>query len=159
MMTVAIRKNPKRAVAKTAFSCCNSDRHYNHNIMREIMTMNVHVQTSIRENYAAHDWDGVGEWPQYWKAKGGDSYIVNNAPSIEDAVDFVYSYIVGDPNEYFDEEILGGVEVPEGFKTEMEIAISNSEMRHYLSATRVEWTSRFEKFPTNKLMEGCFEDA
>jgi len=27
-------------------------------------------------------------------------------------------------------------------------------MRHYLSATRVEWNSRFEKFPTNKLLSG-----
>jgi hypothetical protein len=114
--------------------------------------MNVEVNTSIRENYGAHAWDGTGECPQMWKCKGGDNYIISGAPSIEDAVDFVYSYIVGDPNEYFNEEILGGVEVPEGFKTELEIAIEKSEMRHYLGATRVEWVSRFEKFPTNKLM-------
>ena len=88
-----------------------------------------------------------------WKNKGGDNYIISGVPSIEDAVDFVTYNIVGAPNEYFNEEILGGVEVPEGFRTEMEIAISKSEMRHYLSATRVEWSSRFEKFPTNKLME------
>jgi|TARA_B100000809_G_scaffold7039_2_gene6993 hypothetical protein len=127
--------------------------------MRENMSMSVHVQTSIRENYAAHDWDGQGACPQMWKNKGGDSYIVNNAPSIDDAVDFVYTYIVGDPTDYFNEEILGGTEVPEDFRTDMEIAISKSEMRHYLSATRVEWKDRFEKFPTNKIMEGCFEDA
>ena len=23
------------------------------------------------ENYGAHDWDGTGECPQHWKAKGG----------------------------------------------------------------------------------------
>lgn len=112
------------------------------------MTIDVHVLSAIRENYGAHDWDGSGECPQMWKNKGGDNYIISGVPSIEDAVDFVTYNIVSEPNEYFNEEILGGVEVPEGFRTEMEIAISKSEMRHYLSATRVEWSSRFEKFPT-----------
>ena len=118
------------------------------------MTIDVHVLSAIRENYGAHDWDGTGECPQMWKNKGGDNYIISGTPSVEDAVDFVYSYIVGDPNEYFNEEILGGVEVPEGFRTEMEIAISDSEMRHYVGATRVEWNTRFEKFPKNKLLDG-----
>ena len=29
------------------------------------------IRTQIHENYGAHDWDGTGECPQYWKAKGG----------------------------------------------------------------------------------------
>jgi hypothetical protein len=29
-----------------------------------------------RENYGAHDWDGQGECPQYWKFKGGESVTV-----------------------------------------------------------------------------------
>jgi len=33
------------------------------------------IQTQIRENYGAHDWDGQGECPQYWKFKGGNTYI------------------------------------------------------------------------------------
>ena len=32
--------------------------------------------TQYRENYGAHDWDGVGDCPQYWKNKGGDAYIL-----------------------------------------------------------------------------------
>ena len=32
--------------------------------------------TQVYENYGAHDWDGVGECPQYWKAKGGNDYVV-----------------------------------------------------------------------------------
>ena len=40
------------------------------------------IQTQIRENYGAHDWDGVGECPQYWKMKGGNTYIIDC--SIED---------------------------------------------------------------------------
>ena len=35
------------------------------------------VQTQHMENYGAHDWDGEGECPQYWKAKGGNTYIFN----------------------------------------------------------------------------------
>jgi hypothetical protein len=27
------------------------------------------------ENYGAHDWDGEGECPQYWKFKGGEDYF------------------------------------------------------------------------------------
>ena len=29
-----------------------------------------------RENYGAHDWDGKGECPQYWKNKGGSDEVV-----------------------------------------------------------------------------------
>ena len=36
------------------------------------------VTTQYRENYGAHQWDGEGECPQYWKNKGGDTYIVLN---------------------------------------------------------------------------------
>ena len=35
------------------------------------------IQTQHMENYAAHDWDGEGECPQYWKPKGGSTYIFN----------------------------------------------------------------------------------
>ena len=41
------------------------------------------IYTQIRENYGAHDWDGQGECPQYWKFKGGNTFVVHNV-SIED---------------------------------------------------------------------------
>lgn len=40
--------------------------------------MKLVIQTQIRENYGAHDWDGKGECPQHWKNKGGDTYVVEN---------------------------------------------------------------------------------
>jgi len=40
--------------------------------------MKIVIYTQIRENYGAHDWDGKGECPQYWKFKGGDVYVVPN---------------------------------------------------------------------------------
>ena len=38
--------------------------------------MKLLIQTQYKENYGAHDWDGKGECPQYWKFKGGDTYVV-----------------------------------------------------------------------------------
>ena len=36
------------------------------------------ITTQVYENYGAHDWDGEGSCPQYWKAKGGEDYVVKN---------------------------------------------------------------------------------
>jgi len=38
--------------------------------------MKIVIETQIMENYGAHDWDGEGECPQYWKAKGGETYVI-----------------------------------------------------------------------------------
>ena len=40
--------------------------------------MKLVIQTQVKENYGAHDWDGTGECPQYWKFKGGSTYVVEN---------------------------------------------------------------------------------
>lgn len=47
--------------------------------------MKLVIYTQFRENYGAHDWDGKGECPQYWKCKGGDTYVIN--VSLEEAQD------------------------------------------------------------------------
>lgn len=43
--------------------------------------MKLVITTQIRENYGAHDWDGVGPCPQYWKNKGGEVYVIENLSS------------------------------------------------------------------------------
>ena len=40
--------------------------------------MKLIIETQFHENYGAHDWDGKGECPQRWKAKGGDTFVVEN---------------------------------------------------------------------------------
>jgi len=40
--------------------------------------MKLVIQTQFKENYGAHDWDGKGECPQYWKFKGGETYVFAN---------------------------------------------------------------------------------
>jgi len=37
--------------------------------------MKLHITCQYMENYGAHDWDGTGECPQYWKFKGGEDYF------------------------------------------------------------------------------------
>ena len=41
------------------------------------------IQTQVKENYGAHDWDGKGECPQYWKFKGGHTYFVTDLTSAQ----------------------------------------------------------------------------
>lgn len=40
--------------------------------------MKLVIYTQYMENYGAHDWDGKGSCPQYWKMKGGNTYVVEN---------------------------------------------------------------------------------
>ena len=100
--------------------------------------MAVEVSTQCRENYGAHDWDGNGECPQYWKNKGGEDWIILNAPSEEDAVHYVDHYVCHS-NDYSQEYVVSHSEVDDNFRTEMEV-ISDGEC----SAMRIEWADRFD---------------
>ena len=40
--------------------------------------MKLVINTQYKENYGAFDWDGKGSCPQYWKFKGGTTYVVEN---------------------------------------------------------------------------------
>lgn len=67
------------------------------------------IQTQHYENYGAHDWDGEGECPQYWKPKGGNTYIFNC--SIENNMDPEWWARVESActskSEYFEEVSIG----------------------------------------------------
>ena len=47
------------------------------------------IRTQFMENYGAHDWDGEGVCPQYWKYKGGSEYKVRNIPVDSDPRDLI----------------------------------------------------------------------
>ena len=79
------------------------------------------ITTQVYENYGAHDWDGEGECPQYWKAKGGNEYVVkgidiNRAAAIAAAA----TAEVNVKSEYFEEYVLGWEVVADDFLTEFE---------------------------------------
>ena len=76
------------------------------------------IQTQVMENYGAHDWDGEGLCPQYWKAKGGNDYVVKNIDPnrAADIVNLVSGQIEQD-NEYFRECIVSWEVVADDFLT------------------------------------------
>lgn len=67
------------------------------------------IQTQTQENYGAHDWDGVGACPQYWKMKGGREYKVIGMPlniAYDEVVEMVRSDIE-ENSDYYRVDIIG----------------------------------------------------
>ena len=64
------------------------------------------IHTQYKENYGAHDWDGKGECPQYWKFKGGTTYVVpnfkdfNNVESVIKSLEALITYSNDGSKEY-----------------------------------------------------------
>jgi hypothetical protein len=56
--------------------------------------MKLVIHTQFKENYGAHTWDGEGECPQYWKFKGGETFVlpgVDNellVPALRDLIEY-----------------------------------------------------------------------
>jgi hypothetical protein len=73
--------------------------------------MKIVIQTQYRENYGAHSWDGEGKCPQYWKNKGGETYVliglsVSEAINSQAIVDEV-APLIEYSNEASEEHIIG----------------------------------------------------
>lgn len=64
------------------------------------------IRTQYMENYGAHDWDGTGECPQYWKCKGGSEYKILDVPLNIDYNEVVSAANVEKDNDYCREYIL-----------------------------------------------------
>ena len=68
------------------------------------------ISTQHYENYGAHDWDGVGACPQYWKAKGGDEIMITDVDTGLYTADQIVEMVRGDiemRNEGFECTIIG----------------------------------------------------
>ena len=87
--------------------------------------MKLMITTQIQENYGAHDWDGTGTCPQYWKFKGGNdsSYALGsqlrNTEALAEIVEYFRQDIECD-NEGYREYILGWEVVADDFLTDFE---------------------------------------
>jgi len=68
--------------------------------------MKLVIRTQFQENYGAHDWDGEGACPQYWKMKGGSEYMIEGVPGNIDYSAVVSMADVEKNNEYVREYIL-----------------------------------------------------
>ena len=78
--------------------------------------MQIIIATQYRENYGAHDWDGKGECPQYWKNKGGNEYVVMDVDPNANMEEVVAAAIVAGDIAYSDnysEQYVIGWEVTE----------------------------------------------
>lgn len=74
--------------------------------------MKLIIYTQHEENYGAHDWDGQGTCPQYWKPKGGEIYVVRhvserNAERIEKNGIPTLTALLTQRNDSFRESING----------------------------------------------------
>ena len=80
------------------------------------------ITTQVYENYGAHDWDGAGECPQYWKAKGGNDYVVKKFKDINRVTETVMALRgqIEQDNEGFRETIIGWEVVANDYLTEFE---------------------------------------
>ena len=61
------------------------------------------VTTQYRENYGAHDWDGTGECPQYWKNKGGSTYVILGEGANHESV---VNYVINHSSDYSEEYVM-----------------------------------------------------
>jgi hypothetical protein len=71
--------------------------------------MMIVITTQNQENYGAHDWDGTGACPQYWKFKGGSEFKVTNVPlniAYDEVVEMVRSDIE-ESNDFYRVDIIG----------------------------------------------------
>ena len=81
------------------------------------------ISTQIHENYGAHDWDGEGQCPQYWKAKGGNDYVVKQFKGGESAATEAIMGLrsqIECNNNGFQETIIGWEIVGDKYLTEFE---------------------------------------
>lgn len=105
--------------------------------------MQLLITTQTQENYAAHDWDGQGTCPQYWKFKGGQDYkyalgsSLRNQASIEELVEHFRSQIEED-NDYYRNHIIGWEVVADDYLTDFEKSQLEYEGSITYPATRLE---------------------
>ena len=80
------------------------------------------ITTQVYENYGAHDWDGVGECPQYWKPKGGSDYVVKKFKDFSKVTETVMALRgqIECDNQGFRETIINFEVVADDYLTEFE---------------------------------------
>jgi hypothetical protein len=84
--------------------------------------MKLLITTQNYENYGAHDWDGVGECPQYWKAKGGSDYVLKNFTDFNNTTEVVMALRgqIEENSEYYSSTIIDWEVVADDYLTEFE---------------------------------------
>ena len=87
--------------------------------------MQLLITTQYQENYGAHDWDGEGACPQYWKFKGGQDYkydLGKFGRSEEAIIELVMALRgqIEESNDYVRNHIIGWEVVADDYLTDFE---------------------------------------
>ena len=104
--------------------------------------MQLLITTQYQENYGAHDWDGEGACPQYWKFKGGMDYKydlgsqVRSADALAELVEYFRPQIE-ESNDYVRNDIIGWQLVEDDFLTDFEQSQLDYEGEIRYPATRL----------------------
>lgn len=103
--------------------------------------MKLLITTQTQENYGAHDWDGEGECPQYWKMKGGNDYVIKKFKDINTATDTVMALRsqIEQASPYFREWVIDWEVVADDYLTEFEKSQLEYEGKITYPAKELAW--------------------
>jgi hypothetical protein len=102
----------------------------------------LHIYTQDQENYGAHDWDGEGECPQYWKFKGGEDFFVPKFKGGEEAATMAVMALrsqIEEDNQYFRRQIVGWSIVANDYMTDFEKSQLEYEGKITYKAKELAW--------------------
>ena len=100
------------------------------------------ITTQISENYGAHDWDGTGECPQYWKPKGGNEYVVKRFKGGTEAATIAVMALrsqIEQHNDYYIEDVIEWRIVADDYLTEFEQSQLDYEGKIRFPAKELSW--------------------
>jgi hypothetical protein len=101
----------------------------------------LHIYTQDQENYGAHDWDGEGACPQYWKFKGGQDFFVKGIKNDEEATMAVMALRdqIEESNDYYRSQIVGWAIVANNYMTDFERSQLEYEGKITYKAKELAW--------------------
>jgi hypothetical protein len=102
----------------------------------------LHIYTQDQENYGAHDWDGEGECPQYWKFKGGEDFFIPKFKGGDEAATMAVMALrsqIEEDNQYFRRQIIGWSIVANDYMTDFEKSQLEYEGKITYKAKELAW--------------------
>ncbi len=94
------------------------------------MRFDIYAIGQYSENYGAHDWNGEGACPQYWKAKGSATTLVTANVGLEElgeardaAEKMIGSGSLNESNDYSSSQYYDMILVPAGCNHQVRFAV------------------------------------
>ena len=97
------------------------------------------ITTQTYENYGAHDWDGKGTCPSYWKAKGGSDYVVKRFKGDPTTAVMALREQIEEDNDHYRETIIDFRLVKDDYLTEFEQSQLDYEGKIRFASKELVW--------------------